>query len=101
MVGVGTSERIKRMNSMRVRLGLLVVLVLLVGPVLAQARPLQDDSPRMAQEPRLLEGVQHAWGWLVSMILKGGSFIDPNGIHTPTGTAQPDGGSFIDPNGGA
>lgn len=88
------------MNSMRVRLGLLVVLVLLVGPVVAQARPLVDDSPRMAQEPRLLDGMQHAWGWLMSIFMKGGSFIDPNGTHVPT-TTLPDGGSFIDPNGGA
>jgi hypothetical protein len=102
MVGGGTSERIKRMNSMRLRLGLFVLLALLAGPGLAHARPSRDESPRMAEEPRLSEGMVRAWSWLVSVVLKGGSFIDPNGIHTPTGTTvQPDGGSFIDPNGGA
>src|SRR5436305_9576256 len=94
MVGGGTSERIKRMNSMRLRLGLFVLLVLLVGPGLANARPSRDESPRMAAgEPRFSEGMERAWSWLVSVIMKGGSFIDPNGIHAPTGIPiQPDGG---------
>jgi hypothetical protein len=99
MVGGGTSERIKRMNSMRLRFGLFVLLALLVGPGLAHARPSRDESPAVAHEARFLD---RTWSWLVSVIMKGGSFIDPNGLHAPTGgTIQPDGGSFIDPNGGA
>jgi hypothetical protein len=104
MVGGGTSERIKRMNSMRLRLGLFVLLALLAGPGLAHARPSRDESPRMVEEPRLSEGMVRAWSWLVSTFQKAGSFIDPLGVHPPQSTGspvQPDAGSFIDPLGGS
>jgi hypothetical protein len=106
MVGGGTSERIKRMNSMRLRLGLFVLLALLAGPGLAHARPSRDESPRMAEEPRLSEGVVRAWSWLVSAFQKAGSFIDPAGmplphVTQPSNGASIDAGSFIDPAGGS
>jgi hypothetical protein len=101
MVGGGTSERIKRMNSMRLRFGLFVLLALLVGPGLAHARPSRDESPAVAQEARLLD---RTWSWLVSVYQKAGSFIDPLGVHppqSPGGPIHPDAGSFIDPLGGS
>ena len=98
MVGGGTLERIKRMHRMPVRLGLLVVLLFLVVPNLAQARPSMDETPVSAHEPSLVE---RAWSWMSSVFMKGGSFIDPAGIFHPTGTSSSgtEGGSFIDPNG--
>lgn len=89
------------MNRMRVRLWLLVMLVLLVGPGLVHARPASDEHAKVrAAEPGVL--VQ-AWSWLVAIFGNGGSFIDPNGgISIPQGLpggTHPDGGSFIDPNG--
>jgi len=101
------------MDRMRVRLGLLMVLVLLAGPGLAHARPSLDQGPAVTptHEARFLD---RAWGWLVSAFEKAGSFIDPAGeggqsIGAPPaspngpGTILPDAGSFIDPagNGGS
>jgi len=88
------------MDRMRVRLGLLMVLVLLAGPGLAYAGPSLDQSPAGTHEARFLE---RAWSWLVSAFEKGGSFIDPSGdggqsAPQPPGVL-PDGGSFIDPSG--
>ena len=90
------------MDRMRVRLGLLMVLVLLAGPGLAHAGPSLDQSPAKSQETGFLE---RAWSWLVSAFEKGGSFIDPlgsdpSGSTPPGGAILPDGGSFIDPLGG-
>jgi hypothetical protein len=87
------------MNRMRVRLWLLVMLVLLVGPGLVHARPATDGRAAVkAAEPSAL--VQ-AWDWLVSMFGNGGSFIDPNGVipQSLANGTHTDGGSFIDPNG--
>jgi len=90
---------------MRVRLGLLVVSALLVGPGLVHARPSVDERAATIRavevEPSALV---RAWGWLTSMFGKAGSFIDPNGVVVPTGAtptngATTDAGSFIDPNG--
>lgn len=99
MVGGGTSERMKRMDRMRLRLGLLVLLVLLVGPGLAHARPSSDQAPVATHEAGLLD---RAWQWVASVLMKAGSFIDPLGVKPPS--AQPpattngvDAGSFIDP----
>jgi hypothetical protein len=95
-------ERVKRMNRMRVRLWLLVVLVLLVAPGLVHARPTADErTAARAAEPGILG---QAWDWLVSMFGNGGSFIDPlgspgNGIP-PSSLNNIEGGSFIDPLGG-
>lgn len=100
MVGGGTSERMKRMNRMRSRLGLLVLFVLLAGPGLAHARPLADPGPAAVHEAGQQAGpLERAWQWVASVLMKGGSFIDPLGVKppsTPT-TNQSDGGSFIDP----
>lgn len=95
------------MNPMRVRLGLLVVSALLVGPGLVHARPSVDERAATIRavevEPSALV---RAWGWLTSMFGKAGSFIDPlggggeSGHSTPVGGATPDAGSFIDPLGG-
>jgi len=97
------------MDRMRVRLGLLMVLVLLAGPGLAHAGPSLDQSPAVTHEAGFLE---RAWSWMISAFEKFGSFIDPNGdggqsIGNPPaspngpGTMLPDAGSFIDPNGGS
>jgi len=97
MVGGGTSERMKRMNRMRSRLGLLVLFVLLVGPGLAQAKPLADQGPTVTHEAGPLE---RAWHWVASVLMKAGSFIDPLGVKPPSAPAstdQIDAGSFIDP----
>jgi len=98
MVGGGTSERMKRMNRMRSRLGLLVLFVLLVVPGLAHARPSADPGPTATHEAGLLD---RAWRWVASVLMKGGSFIDPLGVQPPSAptstTNQIDGGSFIDP----
>lgn len=88
------------MNRMRVRLWLLVMLVLLVGPGLVHAQPATEEHTAV----RVVEpsAVGKVWDWLVSMFGKAGSFIDPNGIPIPSGTSNThtDAGSFIDPNGG-
>ena len=79
MVGGGTSERMKRMNCMRSSLGLLVLFVLLVGPGLAQARPLADQDPAAVHEAGQQAGLlDHAWHWVATVLMKGGSFIDPD-----------------------
>jgi len=90
------------MNRMRVRLWLLVVLVLLVGPGLVHARPAPEERTAVrAAEPSVLGP---AWDWIVSIFGNAGSFIDPlgnpgNGV--PAGsTNNIDAGSFIDPLGG-
>jgi len=104
MVGGGTSERMKRMNRLRSRLGLLVVLVLLAAPGLAQAKPSADQGPAVTHEAGLFD---RAWHWMASVLMKAGSFIDPAGINSGTGSPQPtsststDAGSFIDPAGGS
>jgi hypothetical protein len=108
MVGGGTFERIKRMNRMRVRLGLFVMLVLLVGTGAAHARPSIDRGEKRVAAVTAEAGfLVRAWSWLTAMVGQGGSFIDPLGGLVP-GTASPtsngrdglDGGSFIDPLGG-
>jgi hypothetical protein len=90
------------MNRMRVRLWLLVMLVLLVGPGLVHARPAPDvRTPVRAAEPSVLG---QAWDWIVSIFGNGGSFIDPLGDPGHGAPANSlngiDGGSFIDPLGG-
>jgi len=101
MVGGGTSERMKRMNRMRSRLGLLVLFVLLVGPGLAHARPLTaDQGPAAVHEAGQQAGLlERAWHWVASVLMKAGSFIDPLGVKPPStpSTDQIDAGSFIDP----
>ena len=102
MVGGGTSERMKRMNRMRSRLGLLVLFVLLVGPGLAHARPLAaDQGPVAVQEAGHEAGpLDRAWHWVATIFMKAGSFIDPLGVKPPSAPAttdQIDAGSFIDP----
>ena len=89
------------MERMRLRLGLLVLIALLVGPGLAHAQPSSDQSQERAaahQQPSLLAEV---WHWAASVFLKAGSFIDPLGVNPPSGqqpsTNQIDAGSFIDP----
>lgn len=105
MVGGGTFERIKRMNRMRVRLGLFVMLVLLVGTGAAQARPSIDRGERVAAVTAEASFLVRAWSWLTAMVGQAGSFIDPLGTSGPSG-ARPaggdglDAGSFIDPLGG-
>lgn len=94
------------MYRMRVRLGLLVMVVLLIVPGLVHARPAADEGPTVkvavkAEEPGFLA---QAWTWLVSVFDNAGSFIDPlgtgDGHNSIGGTALPDAGSFIDPLGG-
>ena len=85
------------MNRMRVRLWLLVMLVLLVGPGLVHARPAPGErTPARAAAPSALG---QAWGWLVSVFGEVGSFIDPwgNSDQSPISGGI---GSFIDPLGG-
>jgi hypothetical protein len=91
------------MNRMRVRLWLLVMLVLLVGPGLVHARPATEERTVAvkAAEPSALG---RTWGWIVSIFGKVGSFIDPlgGGESNPSSgaTSNIDVGSFIDPLGG-
>jgi hypothetical protein len=89
------------MNRMRVRLWVVMMLLaLLVAPGLLHARPVTDEGKAArAAEPSILG---QAVKWLVAMIGKAGSFIDPNGTVDPSGVSnsfRPDAGSFIDPNG--
>lgn len=85
------------MNRMRVRLWLLVMLVLLVGPGLVHARPAPDEHAKVREaEPGVLG---QAWDLLVSVFGKVGSFIDPWGGDSGHGQGLPSGGidSFIHP----
>jgi hypothetical protein len=49
--------------------------------------------------------LERAWHWVASVLMKGGSFIDPAGINSghnaplPISGTSSDGGSFIDPAG--
>jgi hypothetical protein len=98
------------MNRMRVRLGLLVVSALLVGPGVVHARPAVDESAATVREVKAEpSALVRAWGWLTAMFGDAGSFIDPlgggggggeSGHSTPVGGATTDAGSFIDPLGG-
>jgi hypothetical protein len=86
------------MDGMRVRLGLLVVLVLLFGAGAVHAQPALDQGRAAKSEPTF---VSQAWSWMTSLFGQGGSFIDPWGNDGPSvvapGSDSLDGGSFIDP----
>lgn len=94
------------MNGLRLRLGLLVLLVLLALPGLAHAKPLTEEGRTVTHEVGQVSLLDRAWNWVASVIMKAGSFIDPAGIdgghnqpHPVTGNSF-DAGSFIDPAGG-
>jgi hypothetical protein len=89
------------MDGMRVRLGLLVMLVLLFGAGAVHAQPALDQGRAAKSEPTF---VSQAWSWMTSLFGQAGSFIDPLGHDGPTvapgSTNRLDAGSFIDPLGG-
>jgi|GEM_PF-3839610 len=92
------------MNDLRLRLGLLVLLVLLVVPGLAHAKPLGEQGPAVTHEVGQVSVLDRAWHWVASVFMKAGSFIDPAGIdgghNQPATVNGMDAGSFIDPAGG-
>jgi hypothetical protein len=92
------------MNGLRLRLGLLVLLVLLVLPGLAHAKPLAEEGRTATHEAGQVSVLDRALHWVAAVFMKAGSFIDPAGIdggHSqPTVVNGIDAGSFIDPAGG-
>jgi hypothetical protein len=89
------------------RLTAVLILALLAGAGAAQALPAAKvKGPDRIRFENPLTG---AWNWVVAVVEKVGSFIDPNGGSlnpepgiplAPTDGTTADVGSFIDPNGG-
>jgi hypothetical protein len=84
-----------------------LILALLAGTGAVQALPM--TKAKGPDGPRFEAPFTAAWNWVVAVVEKAGSFIDPNGhwlLPEPDPTSPDSGttveaGSFIDPNGGS
>lgn len=88
------------------RLTAVLILALLAGAGAVQALPV--TKAKGPDGPRFEAPFTAAWNWVLAVVEKVGSFIDPNGGSlnpepeppvAPNGTATTEVGSFIDPNG--
>jgi hypothetical protein len=89
------------------RLTAVLILALLAGAGAAQAFP--AAKAKGPERTYFEDPLTRAWSWVVAVVEKVGSFIDPNGGSlnpepvspvAPSDGAMTDVGSFIDPNGG-
>lgn len=90
------------------RLTAVLILALLAGAGAAQALP--AAKVKGPDSTRFENPLANVWGWVMSIVEKAGSFIDPDGgpkaLPDPTDPTAPSGmtavgeaGSFIDPDG--
>ena len=84
------------------RLTAVLILALLAGAGAAQALP--AAKVKGPERIHFEDPLTRAWSWVVAVVEKAGSFIDPNGnwltpVPSDPATATSEAGSFIDPNG--